>query len=293
MRSYGYLTLVLLAGGGTLSAQVEPPNVAYAVEERGTVTVSSVPATPGVAVAGTISAVGGGDFLRVEMLDAGMSVEPVKGAPYSAQAVTETIQVLSDGNRIQRKMTSSVYRDSEGRTRREQSMAGFGPLAPPEGGPEMIFIADPVSGNSYMLDGRTRTAHAAGATPAMAIRHKVREGREKPQVFERRIHMSVAKPAQGPPEVKSESLGTQMIEGILAEGTRTVLVIPAGQIGNERPIEIVSERWFSPELKTVVMSRNNDPRTGETIYRLTNLSRSEPARSLFEVPADFTVPANR
>ncbi|HWQ54303.1 MAG TPA: hypothetical protein VN442_11500 [Bryobacteraceae bacterium] len=289
MRSYGYLTLVMLAGGGTLPAQVEQPNVAFAFEERGDVTVSSVPASPGVAVAGTIGAAGAGVF-RVQMLDAGMAVEPVKGAPYSAQAVTETIQVLADGNRIQRKITSSVYRDSEGRTRREQSMAGFGPLAPPDGGPEMIFIADPVAGTSYMLDSRTRTAHASGApAAAMTIRHKMKEGN---QIFERRIQIAPGRPAERP-EFKSASLGTQMIEGVLAEGTRTVTVIPAGQMGNERPIEIVSERWFSPELKTVVMSRNNDPRTGETTYRLTNLSRSEPPRSLFEVPADYTIPSNR
>jgi hypothetical protein len=86
-----------------------------------------------------------------------------------------------------------------------------------------------------------------------------------------------------------ESLGKQNIEGVEAEGTRTTVTIPAGEIGNERPIEIVSERWYSPELQLVVMTRNSDPRSGETTYRLTNISRTEPAKSLFEVPADYTV----
>ena len=72
-------------------------------------------------------------------------------------------------------------------------------------------------------------------------------------------------------------------------GTRSTFTIPAGQIGNERPIDIVSERWYSPELQTIVMTRNSDPRTGETIYKLTNIQRSEPMRSLFEVPADYTL----
>ena len=81
----------------------------------------------------------------------------------------------------------------------------------------------------------------------------------------------------------------QTIEGVAAEGTRTITTIPAGQIGNERDINIVSERWMSPDLGVLVMSKRSDPRMGETVYKLTNVNRSEPAHSLFEVPADYTV----
>ena len=90
-------------------------------------------------------------------------------------------------------------------------------------------------------------------------------------------------------KVRKESLGKQTIEGVEAEGTRETFTIGAGEIGNEQPIQVVSERWYSPELQTVVMSRHSDPRFGETTFRLTNINRSEPARSLFEVPADYTV----
>ena len=90
-------------------------------------------------------------------------------------------------------------------------------------------------------------------------------------------------------QVKTESLGKQVIEGVTAEGTRTTRTIPAGQIGNERPIEITSEVWTSPELKETVLSKHNDPRFGETVYRLTNIQRGEPAHSLFTVPENFTV----
>ena len=89
-------------------------------------------------------------------------------------------------------------------------------------------------------------------------------------------------------EVK-EQLGKQTIEGVEAEGTRTTVTIPAGEIGNERAIEIVSERWYSPELQLVVMTRHSDPRFGETTYKLTNINRTEPVKSLFEVPAGYTV----
>ena len=88
---------------------------------------------------------------------------------------------------------------------------------------------------------------------------------------------------------KSESLGEKTIEGVTAEGTRTVITIPAGRIGNERPLEIVSERWYSPQLQAIVMSSHQDPRFGETVFRLTNISRDEPDASLFTVPADYTV----
>jgi hypothetical protein len=79
------------------------------------------------------------------------------------------------------------------------------------------------------------------------------------------------------------------MEGVLVEGTRTTTVIPAGAIGNELPITIVVERWYSPELKVAVFSKKSDPRFGETTYRLTNIVRADPAASLFEVPADYTI----
>ena len=58
-------------------------------------------------------------------------------------------------------------------------------------------------------------------------------------------------------------------------------------MGNERPITITSERWYSPELQVEVKSVRNDPRMGQTTHTLTNISRAEPDASLFQVPADL------
>jgi hypothetical protein len=88
---------------------------------------------------------------------------------------------------------------------------------------------------------------------------------------------------------KVESLGKQLVEGVEAEGTRTTVTIPAGEIGNERPIDIVDERWYSPELQTLVLSKRTDPMSGDMTYRLTNINRNEPVRSLFEVPSDYKI----
>jgi hypothetical protein len=232
----------------------------------------------------------------------------VKGAPYSAEAVTETIQTLGDGNRIVNRITSMLYRDSEGRTRREQSLKGLGIFGSGEEPFKTIFINDPVAGVTFALDSRSHSAHksvpftfefntkkgegqhfefkvapgTAGASGNMIVTAPLRTEAGVGETFVFRSKPNTAN------EVK-EQLGKQNIEGVEAEGTRTTVTIAAGEIGNERPIEIVSERWYSPELQLVVMTRNSDPRTGETTYKLTNINRAEPAKSLFEVPSDYTI----
>jgi hypothetical protein len=250
----------------------------------------------------------------------------VKGAPYSGEAVTETIQTLSDGNRIINRITSSVYRDGEGRTRREQTLKGliFGGTEEPL---QTIFINDPVLGVTYALDSRSHIARKsvpfrfelgdkAGVEGGQRFEFKVTPGTATSGTTTRSIILTspigaaplpppdghfamrteggvagtyVFKTAPGTNNQVKQELGKQMIEGVEAEGTRTTITIPAGEIGNERPIEIVSERWYSPELQLVVMSRQSDPRTGETTYKLTNINRAEPAKSLFEVPPGYTV----
>jgi hypothetical protein len=138
-------------------------------------------------------------------------------------------------------------------------------------------------------------AYKLPAHPALAAGEATghrRHGRHERMIFTKKVspHGAVLSERHESDEAaKTESLGTQVIEGVEAQGTRTRTVIGAGEIGNERPIEIVSERWYSPELQVVVKSLHSDPRLGETTYRLTGLSRGEPDRSLFEVPADFKV----
>lgn len=235
----------------------------------------------------------------------------VKGAPYSAQALTETARTLGDGNRISRKTTASVYRDSEGRTRRDQEIGAIGPWATSEDPKQTIFINDPVAGANYILDPRTRTARKMAplrirrpgnspTPPDGAPRTEVRIEREVFAAPAPGPHR-MPPPMPGPPHVegihitpaklegKTESLGKQVIEGVEAVGTRTIHTIPAGEIGNEQPIQIVWEKWYSTELQAVIMSKHSDPLVGETTYKLTNIVRGEPARSLFEVPADYAI----
>jgi len=250
-----------------------------------------------VAEAGEQAVIAGPDTVKFMASEFTWESKPVKGAPYSAEAVTETTQVLADGNRIARKNTSLVYRDGEGRTRREQTIDAVGPWT--AGQPhQTIMIHDPVAGVNYILDPSTRTARkisfpklagGIGMGMGMAVRGTMVAGAPPAGgnvVFERFIHKG--EPA-GQQQSTNTSLGSQSIDGVMAEGTRSVITIPAGQIGNERPIEIVSERWVSSELQEVVLSKRSDPRFGETVYKLANVRRGEPGRHLFELPPDYTL----
>jgi TonB family protein len=365
----------------------------------------------------------------------------VKGKPYSADIVTEHIQTLGDGNRIVRRSTASVARDSEGRTRQEAVVMAFGPLAEAMRDlPKHVTIYDPVAGTTYMLNPKDKTASkmgsvmirkveskpstsaapkaeagaapatqrvsggvlqgnairkvqppypalakAAGAEGAVQVAITVNENGEvtsaeavsghpllkeasleaaKQWAFKQTelagkpvkvqgiltfnftldggaskeardkamaelkatagerialemegkalaemklmtegqlVNLGVAVPGQDfhfiggnkKYETKKEPLGKQTVEGVECEGTRSVMTIPAGELGNELPINITTETWYSPDLQVTVLRKFNDPRYGEDVYRLANINRAEPAKELFEVPSDYTIKEGR
>jgi hypothetical protein len=208
------------------------------------------------------------DVLFIEPIDH----KVVKGAPYTATATTESTQVLADGNRIVHKQSGLVARDSQGRTRREETMGRMGPVN--INGSKMIMIHDPVAQAMYMLNPDKQTAHVMkhDSMPGMAQMHQ-------------RMMKTMSQDEQG--EIKRESLGTQELGGVTAQGERVTRTIPAGAIGNEQPIQITVETWTSPDLQTVVLQKRNDPRFGETVFQLTDIKQGEPDASLFQVPAGY------
>lgn len=86
---------------------------------------------------------------------------------------------------------------------------------------------------------------------------------------------------------KTESLGRQTIEGVNADGSRETNTLAVGAIGNDRPIQTVTERWYSQDLQTTVKEAHSDPRTGQETFTLTNISRTEPPADLFQVPPGY------
>jgi hypothetical protein len=202
----------------------------------------------------------------------------VKDAPYAAEASTEVIQTFLDGNRIVRRTTAKVYRDSRGRTRREQivrDVAGLAIAGPPQ---RTVTISDPEAGSTFMIsvDGAHSQMQRASGTEQRGEAPTLQVAGVPPS----RNETALIVPAW---PVKEEKLGPRTIEGTAVEGTRVTLTIPAGAVGNERAFQSVTERWFSRELQITIASRQTDPRFGEIRYQLTKIDRSEPPAELFQI----------
>ena len=209
------------------------------------------------------------DILGVEPLD----FEVVAGLPFTAEAVTEMTQELRDGNRIEQRSTTTIARDGRGRVRREQQLPMLGPVML-DSDVRMVTISDPIERTIYLLDPRRRTV-SKSPRPA---------GPPRPRPDGARAERPLP-----PPQTASESLGTRQIHGLRVDGTRRTLTIPAGAFGNVGPINVVTERWESPELKIVLESKRSDPRMGDVTYRIVHLERGEPAGEVISVSTDYSV----
>ena len=261
------LAMGLLATGGSLCAQHAP---------------SAPPPPPGEAGADMMfEAMGPGlggppDMIEFVEFEGSVDSKTVSGAPFTASFSKETTQVLADGNRIQRTTTGSLARDSQGRTRRDMTLPAIGPWAASgKPAPHVTFINDPVAGAQYSLDANRKIARKI---PSRGNRGNFPKGDHAGKFATERKN-----------ETTTTSLGTQTIAGVTAEGTRTTRTIPAGEIGNEKPIVITFEKWYSPDLQETVMTKRSDPRTGDTVFQLTGVQRLEPAATMFQVPPDYTV----
>lgn len=218
---------------------------------------------------------GGGGFggADARLLGAGPgSRSVVTGAPYSAVEVVQRQQSLANGNTISTKEQSSIYRDSQGRIRTEETVSRPSPSG--ETARTMVTIFDPVAGNRYTLDSSTMTAHQSGL----------------PRLNGRSGSRADSRPARPtPPNVTTTNLGTAVVNGVSATGTQITETIPVGAIGNAQPIQIVRTTWVSTELKVPVQIKTTDPRYGTTDMELTNITQAEPSASLFVVPAGYSI----
>jgi hypothetical protein len=224
-----------------------------------------------------------------------ISANPVKGAPFTATQVTEASGTLRDGTHINRSNSVLIARDSEGRTRRETE--------------NMIMITDPVAGVSYSLNKRTHTALKLDLMYTMTVNGETLTVRTLPEVVrddvkakaEAELKAAEAQSAEGGrggnlelqkmSEPVEEDLGTQMMEGLAVSGERITKTLPAdSSMGNDQPIKIVTEQWYSPDLQMNIMTHTDDPRqTTTNTQHYTNLKRGDPDPSLFQVPADYTI----
>ena len=200
--------------------------------------------------------------------------------PFSADAITTLVRTLPDGTHIARQtMTVKMYRDSEGRTRSDRIPGKLfaGQPAPPG----TILIHDPIAGYTYTLETATKIARRTTFKSVQPAQHTIPLN-ELPKE-------SAPVANNSGPQIKTEDLGTQTMEGLIVEGRRTTVTTPAGSIGNDRDIENVSEIWSSRELRLMLLQVHSDPRNGETTTKIENLSRTQPDPNLFLPTPDYKI----
>jgi hypothetical protein len=230
------------------------------------------------------------------ILDLGtVQSQVVKDKPYAAETSTETVQTLADGNRIVNRTVSKFYRDSQGRTRREQT---FGNVDPSNPAPHevKVFIDDPVNESAYVLDPLDKVARDSVRTiKFLDEANSTGAPRRLAKIMGDHASSDNGMPHPFLPkldeqhDIVQEDLGKKVIEGVECTGKQQTITIPVGAVGNERPIMIVTETWFSPAIQAVVQSSTSDPRYGQTTYQLHNVQLGEQQRQLFEPPADYRV----
>ncbi len=256
MLRYMMASFVALGLSGAAQAQSAPPQrrgmMAQRMRERG---------------------MGPGSF-AFERIVGGFGGKVVTDAPFSAQVTRSSSQTLSDGTKINRTETGSMARDSAGRTRQEMTFPAIGPLSASGTVPHIVFIRDNAAGKGYILNENRKTV--------MSMPLRENANREMRGNLE-----TNARERAGANEQK-ESLGNKTIDGLTVEGTRFTRTIPAGKIGNDKPIVITTEEWYSPKLQMMISRTHSDPRFGTTTYQLTNINLNEPPQSMFVVPEDYT-----
>jgi hypothetical protein len=213
--------------------------------------------------------------------------ETVKNQPYKAQANTETRRTLADGSHITQSSTAMIARDSEGRTVNAQKVGDSLTIT---------AIFDPIAKTHIDYTSDTKIAHV------LALPTPTTSTSQVPVAMGAGLSGFAAGPPSGAvglfvqgravpsqsagQHTTTEPLGAKTIEGIQA---RTTSTLPAGTIGNEKDLTTTREEWYSPDLKLLVQSTQNDPRLGQTTYTLTGIQQGPPDETLFQVPADYTI----
>jgi hypothetical protein len=270
-RMMGPLAAVAILAAAAYSQEVPPPPPDMIAQQG--------PDGPGPAGLGP----GFPGFHRMELLGFGgfHGGKVVTGAPFTAVGVTQSSRALADGTKISTTNKITLYRDSQGRFRKEGSVVLLGGLAETQAN-SFIVISDPVASKVYFLNPDKKIAHP------MTMKNHGAKGDQGADA-ERAARALRGFMGEGKANMTEESLGTQTINGISAQGTRFTRIVPAGEIGNDKPITITREVWYSPDLQIVVQSKHSDPRFGDTSYSLTNIQRTEPAANLFTVPSDYAI----
>jgi hypothetical protein len=231
----------------------------------------------------------------------GAAPQNIPGAPFSADVVTEVTRTLPNGETFHSKMQGKLYRDSQGRTRRESQFQSAPSAAASSG--RSVVVNDPVQHVMIVFNEAAKTAMVFRwpssmtnhMNPAPASSAASREASPSPAVPSPYISArpgGTATLTGGPAtaaKTTSEKLGSRELDGVTATGTRTIRSWTTGDEANPQPHSSTTDIWMSPELELTLLSETTEAHSGKTVTRVENLLRSEPDASLFQIPADYTV----
>ena len=193
-------------------------------------------------------------------------IPALTGAPFSAAVVLESTKTLEDGTTITLYNHRQVLRDSAGRIFQERQT-----LVPKDGQhqPQVwrLEISDPSAHKKYFCAVQQQTCEVFAYASPPAV-----------------VQSSGGQVPAGKGNFTRESLGTSLLNGVEAVGTRETTVLNTGVIGNDRPISIVREFWYSPRLGINLIEKRSDPRSGTVTIGVTEISLTEPDAKYFVVP---------
>jgi hypothetical protein len=194
-------------------------------------------------------------------------IPSLANAPFSATVATESVRQLADGSRITLVNRRAIARDAAGRIFQERRL-----LVPDDGKHESIVtqieISDPVSHQLYICVPRERVCQV--------------EFFSAPQFVPPAVGSASAKQPRSPGR---EDLGKQFVGGLETLGIRETNVIEAGAIGNDSPITVSREYWYSPQLGVNLISKLQDPRIGTQDFEVQDITFGEPDKRLLAVPS--------
>ena len=195
-------------------------------------------------------------------------IPSLPNAPFSAIVNTLWVRQLADGSSITLANHRAIARDKEGRIFQERRL-----LVPEDGKHESVVtqieISDPVAHQQYICVPRQHVCQLEPFSPPAFVPPPPRGS---------------ASAVKQSPNVDLEDLGTQSMAGLETTGTRQTMVMEAGAIGNDRPITVTREFWYSPQLGVNVVSKLQDPRIGKQTFELSNVALGDPDSTLFQPP---------
>jgi len=214
--------------------------------------------------------------------DAGMServsglfIPLITGQPFRAKINVQVTRLLPDGTKVEQKYYTQAARDTEGHEYREAR-----DMVPASSDREPALI------RTTVYD--PKTSLVRNCFPAQQICRQMQFDATSHPVDE-----PVGPSSDGKSVLARESLGKKQMLGLEVEGTRETVTFKAGAFGNDKPVVVTKEIWYSPRLQFNVAVTRDDPRNGMQKFEVSDLKLGDPEASWFTLPDGYRLVSGR